>query len=114
MPPNHPWVDRSFDCLSTIEPREKTKPSENPSIGPMRVAILGVGGLGRTLASELRGDPRVTSLLLIDQFCERARVLTGIRRRVAIEAKQLNVENRVALPKAIPGADLAITTTLPK
>src|SRR5438093_1190423 len=80
----------------------------------MRVAILGVGGLGRTLASELRGDPRVTSLLLVDQFGERARVLTGIRGRVAIEAKQLNVENRIALTKAIAGADLVINTTLPK
>src|SRR5207245_575999 len=39
----------------------------------MRVAILGVGGLGRTLASELRGDPRVTSLLLVDLYGERAR-----------------------------------------
>jgi len=80
----------------------------------MRVAILGVGGLGRTLASELRGDPRVTSLLLIDLFGERARVLTGIRGRVAIEAKQLNVENRIALTKAIAGSDLVINTTLPK
>src|SRR5207249_3269047 len=80
----------------------------------MRVAILGVGGLGRTLASELRGDPRVTSLLLVDQFGERARVLTGIRGRVAIEAKQLNVENRIALTKAIAGSDLVINTTLPR
>src|SRR3989442_9145711 len=93
--------------------REKTKRSEKPSIEPMRVAILGVGGLGRTLASELRGDPRVTSLLLIDLFGERARVLTGIRGRVAIEAKQLNVENRIALTKAIAGSDLVINTTLP-
>src|SRR2546426_3159138 len=80
----------------------------------MRVAILGVGGLGRTLASELRGDPRVTSLLLVDLFGERARVLTGIRGRVAIEARQLNVENRIALTKAIAGADLVINTTLPR
>src|SRR5437879_264199 len=94
--------------------REKTKRSENPSFEPMRVAILGVGGLGRTLASELRGDPRVTSLLLVDLFGERARVLTGIRGRVAIEAKQLNVENRIALTKAIEGSDLVINTTLPR
>src|SRR5436309_2250219 len=73
----------------------------------MRVVILGVGGLGRTLASELRGDPRVTSLLLIDLFGERARVLTGIRGRVAIEAKQLNVENRIALTKAMAGSRTA-------
>src|SRR3989442_1875987 len=80
----------------------------------MRVAILGVGGLGRTLASELRGDSRVTSLLLVDLYGERARVLTGIRGRVAIEAKQLNVENRIALTKAIAGVDLVINATLPK
>src|SRR2546427_5644297 len=80
----------------------------------MRVAILGVGGLCRTLASELRGDSRVTSLLLVDLYGERARVLTGIRGRVAIEAKQLNVENRIALTKAIAGSDLVINTTLPR
>ena len=80
----------------------------------MRVAILGVGGLGRTLASELRADRRVTSLLLADQFGERARVLTGIPGRVLIEATQLNVENRVSLTKALRGADIVVNTTLPK
>ena len=80
----------------------------------MRVAILGVGGLGRTLASELRTDPRVSSLLLIDQLGDRARVLTGIRGRVPIEAKQLSVENRVVLVKALAGVDIVINTTLPK
>src|SRR3989442_15325348 len=94
--------------------REKTKRSEKPSIEPMRVAILGVGGLGRTLASELRGDPRGTPLLLIDLFGERARVLTGIRGRVAIEAKRLNVENRIALRKAAAGSDLLINTPPPR
>jgi len=80
----------------------------------MRVAILGVGGLGRTLASELRADRRVTSLLLTDQFGERARVLTGIPGRVSIEAVQLNVENRLALGRAIEGADIVVNTTLPR
>ena len=80
----------------------------------MRVAILGVGGLGRTLASELRLDRRVTSLLLTDQFGERARVLTGIPGRVPIEAAQLNVENHVALRKALAGADIVVNTTLPR
>src|SRR3972149_4287052 len=80
----------------------------------MRVAILGVGGLGRTLASELRTDRRVTSLLLADQFGERARVLTGIPGRVSIEAVQLNVENPAALAKAIQGADIVVNTTLPR
>jgi saccharopine dehydrogenase (NAD+, L-lysine-forming) len=80
----------------------------------MRVAILGVGGLGRTLASELRADPRVTSLLLIDLHGERARVLTGLRGRVTIEAQQLNVENPNAVSKAIAGCDVVVNTTLPR
>src|SRR5256885_16504948 len=80
----------------------------------MRVAILGVGGLGRTLASELRADRRVTSLLLTDQFGERARVLTGIPGRVSIEATRLNVENHAALARAIKGADIVVNATLPR
>ena len=80
----------------------------------MRVAILGVGGLGRTLASELRTDPKVTALLLADQRGERARILTAIRGRVAIEARQLNVENAAALEHAIRGYDVVVNATLPR
>ncbi len=80
----------------------------------MRVAILGIGGLGRTLASELRMDPRVTALLLADQKGERARILTAIRGRVAIEARQLNVENASALVRTIHGYDVVVNTTLPR
>lgn len=80
----------------------------------MRVAILGVGGMGRTLASELRTDPRVTALLLADQKGERARILTAIKGRVSIEARQLNVENLAALERTIRGYDVAVNTTLPR
>lgn len=80
----------------------------------MRVAILGVGGLGRTLASELRTDPKVTGLLLADQKGERARILTAIKGRVAIEARQLNVENASTLERALRGYDVVVNTILPK
>lgn len=80
----------------------------------MRVAILGVGGLGRTLASELRTDPRVAGLLLADQKGERARILTAIKGRVPIDARQLSVENRPALERAIRGYDVVVNTTLSK
>lgn len=80
----------------------------------MRVAILGVGGLGRTLASELRTDPRVTALLLADLKGERARILTAIKGRVTIEARQVNVENAAALDRAIQGYDVVVNTILPK
>lgn len=80
----------------------------------MRVAILGVGGLGRSIASELRTDPRVTALLLADQKGERARILTAIHGRVVIEARQLNVENASALARAIQGYDVVVNATLPR
>ena len=80
----------------------------------MRIAILGIGGLGRTLASELRTDPRVTALLLADLRGERARVLTAIRGRVPIEACQLNLEDPAAVVRAIRGWDTIVNTALPK
>ena len=80
----------------------------------MRVAILGIGGLGRTLASEHRTDPRVTALLLADQKGERARILTAIRGRVPIEARQLDVEDAAALARTVRGYDAVVNTTLPK
>jgi len=80
----------------------------------MRIAILGVGGLGRTLASELRTDPRVSGLLLADQRGERARILTAIRGRVPIEARQINIEDTAAVVRAVRGYDAIVNTALPK
>lgn len=80
----------------------------------MRIAILGVGGLGRTLASELRTDPRVTALLLADQKGERARILTAIRGRVPIEARQLNLEDTGAVVRTVRGYDAIVNTALPR
>lgn len=80
----------------------------------MKIAILGIGGLGRTLASELRNDPRVTGLLLADQRVERARVMTAIRGRVPIEARQLNLEDPAAVVRAIRGCDAIVNAALPR
>ncbi len=80
----------------------------------MKVAILGIGGMGRALVSELRADPRVTGLLLVDRHGDRARVLAGVRGSVRIEPRQLNVEDTAALATAIRGADIVVNATLPK
>ncbi len=80
----------------------------------MRIAILGVGGLGRTLASELRSDPRVTGLLLVDQKGERARILTAMRGRIPIEARQLNLEDTAGVVRAVRGYDTVVNTALPR
>ena len=42
----------------------------------MKVAIVGVGGVGRTLAQLLRSEAAVDSLLLIDKDENRARFFT--------------------------------------
>ncbi|HLE54551.1 MAG TPA: saccharopine dehydrogenase NADP-binding domain-containing protein [Thermoplasmata archaeon] len=80
----------------------------------MRVAILGAGGLGRTLVSELRADPRVTGLMVLDRVGDRARVLAGLRERVPIQAHAVNVENVDLLTRTLRGFDVAVNATLPK
>jgi len=80
----------------------------------MRVAILGIGGVGRALASELRLDPRVSSLLLMDKVGDRARVLAGMRGRTPIEAKMIEVDKRDTLAQALRGCRVVVNTTLPK
>ncbi len=80
----------------------------------MRVAILGAGGLGRALVSELRADHRVTGLTVIDRVGDRARVLAGIHERVPIEAHAVNVENVDVLARTLRGLDVAVNATLPR
>ncbi len=80
----------------------------------MRIAILGVGGIGRTLAAELRADDRVTSILLMDKVHDRARVIAGMPGRVSMEAKHLNVENHEELVGALSSADVVVNATLPR
>jgi len=80
----------------------------------MRVAILGVGGLGRTLAFGNSG-PIVGSLrlLLTDQFGERARSSrhprSGLDRGDPAERRE-----PCALGRAIKGSDIVVNTTLPR
>lgn len=80
----------------------------------MRAAILGVGGVGRTLASELRADGRVTGLVLADRIGDRARVLAGARGRVSMEARQVDVTNPEAVVRAVRKCDVIVNATLPK
>lgn len=80
----------------------------------MRVAILGTGGVGRTLATELWTDELVSSLLLVDRIGERARVFERMSGRIPMEAVELDVENRSQLARALKKADVVVNATLPK
>lgn len=80
----------------------------------MRVAVLGMGGLGRALVQELRADPRVDHLLLVDRVKERAEVLARLGGRVVTDARALDVGNGPALIPHLRGCDVVVNATLPQ
>src|SRR3972149_7723634 len=79
----------------------------------MKAAILGIGGVGRSLAWELIGDPRVSSLLFVDKSPERARASREMHRRKDIESRVLNVANRAALARVLRDCDVVVNATVP-
>jgi len=79
----------------------------------MKVAILGIGGVGRSLAWELIDDARVSSLLFVDKSPERARASREMHRRKDIESRVLNVANRAALGRVLRDCDVVVNATVP-
>lgn len=80
----------------------------------MKVAVLGVGGLGRIIALELAMEPRVTELVLADVRGDRSRALRSIGRTAAVRALQVDVTNPLSLGEALDGVDVAVNATLPE
>lgn len=80
----------------------------------MRVAVLGVGGLGRTLVRLLRSDPQVEQLLLIDRSAARLTFLVDNRSRVRVEIRPIEVNNSSDLSRVLRGWDVAVNTLPPK
>ncbi len=81
---------------------------------PVKVALLGVGGLGRILALELASDPRVKELVLVDRRGERSRALKSIGRSTSIVPLQADVGKRESLRPILSGVDVAVNATLPE
>lgn len=80
----------------------------------MKIAIVGLGGVGQSLARELRRDPNVSSLVLIDRIASRTRGLAGVRGRVPVTAKQVDAGSRSAVAKAIRDCDVAVNAARPE
>ncbi len=80
----------------------------------MKVAVLGVGGLGRIIALELAMEPRVTELVLADIRGDRSRALRSIGRTAAVRSLQVDVTNPLSLGEALAGVDVAVNATLPE
>ncbi len=79
----------------------------------MKVAVLGIGGLGRILALELASDPRVTELVLADRRGDRSKALKSIGRGASVRPIQADVSDPKPLKEALSGMDVAINATLP-
>lgn len=80
----------------------------------MKVAILGIGGLGRILALELAAEPRVTELVLADKRGDRSKAMRAIGRSATVRPMQADVTQPAALRDVLQGVDVAINATLPE
>ncbi len=80
----------------------------------MKVAILGVGGLGRIIALELAADPRIQELVLADKRGDRSRALKSIGRTAAVRPVQADVSRPETLREVLQEVDIAVNATLPE
>ncbi len=78
----------------------------------MRIAILGVGGVGRQMAGHLARDPRVSSLVLADQVASRPRAFVEAT-EASVETKRLRLEDRRDVQRAVRGCDVLANTASP-
>ncbi len=77
----------------------------------LKIAVLGVGGYGRTIVRELADDPRVTDLILVDRRADRARVLLPLLRKTSVSVHDRDVEDARVLRRVLSEADVAINLT---
>lgn len=78
----------------------------------MKAAVLGAGGLGRTIALELSADRRVSELVLMDRRGDRARALQSIGRGVTVSTHPVDVTDAASLRRMLEGVDVAVNATL--
>src|SRR2546422_9826011 len=84
-----------------------------PEFGSMKVAIIGVGGVGRTLAQLLRAETAIDSLLLIDKEENRVRFFTKMMGRGKVDAAPFDLNAPAGLPRGLPGCAVVVNTAPP-
>src|SRR2546425_2392683 len=84
-----------------------------PEFGSMKVAIIGVGGVGRTLAQLLRSEAAIDSLLLIDKEENRVRFFTKMMGRVKVDASPFDLNDPTGLPRVLRGSAVVVNTAPP-
>src|SRR3989304_2195290 len=78
----------------------------------MKAAVLGAGGLGRTIALELSADRRIDELVLMDRRGGPPRALQTIGRNVAVSTHPVDVTDAASLRRMLEGVDVAVNATL--
>src|SRR3989449_9761351 len=84
-----------------------------PEFGSMKVAIIGVGGVGRTLAQLLRSEAAIDSLLLIDKEENRVRFFTKMMGRGKGDASPFYFNAPTGLPRGLRGSAVVVHTAPP-
>src|SRR5256712_5373974 len=79
----------------------------------MKVGIVGVGGVGRTLAQLLRAEAAIDSLLLIDKEENRVRFFTKMMGRVKGDASPPDLNAPSNLPRILRGSAVVVNTAPP-
>lgn len=87
-------------------------PRKTPLL-PMRVAVIGVGGVGRVLARELSENQDVSSLLLIDKIALPKTTLSELHRKTDLAIRRLDASRTASVRQAIRGSDVLVNTSLP-
>src|SRR5713226_1527152 len=84
----------------------------HPLASSVKVAIVGLGGVGRVLAHELSNNPRVSSLQIIDKAKISSRGLAPLRNRMEVVASELDAAHSADLVRAIRGCDVVANTSV--
>ena len=84
----------------------------HPLAARVRVALVGLGGVGRVLAHELSNNPRVSSLQIIDKVKVTSRGLAPLRSRIEVGACELDAAHKADLVRAVRGCDVVVNTSV--
>ena len=78
----------------------------------VKVALVGLGGVGRVLAHELSTNPRVSSLRIIDKAKIPSRGLAPLRDRIEVGVSELDAAHGAELVRALRGCDVVANTSV--
>jgi saccharopine dehydrogenase (NAD+, L-lysine-forming) len=80
----------------------------------VKVAVFGVGGLGRIIALDLAADARVSELVLADKRGDRSKALKSIGHAATVRPVQADVSRPDTMGEVLQNVDVAVNATLPE